>query len=283
MSTLLAVNRRSFAVLKIIRFAEQERLRVLIMYKRILLLVSFVACFFSLHAQDTARTGDSETNILYRNEAAGGLTLHSDGFGITFHRGWHVTGYKKRLLDIEAVSMRHPKQYKQPNPYYQDSRPFYFGKLNFAYFLRGGYGKQNILYSKAEQSGVEVRYNYYFGVDLAITKPVYLDVLVDDPIDSTKIIDTRKYDPNDPYQQAVENIYGPGPYFMGFDQMRFYPGVYGKLALSFEYAGWQHRVTALETGIVVDAFPKAVPIMAFYPNDHLFFNFYITLIWGEKW
>ena len=146
--------------------------------------------------------------------------------------------------------------------------------------MRGGFGKQNVIFSKGERSGVEVRYNYYAGVDLGITKPVYLDIL---PNDSSTEIVTKAYDPNDPEQRDVANIYGPGPYFMGFDKLKVYPGVYGKFAISFEYGGWQQKVTALETGIVVDYFPKAIPIMAFNKNENLYFNFYFSFMWGGKW
>lgn len=242
--------------------------------------------FFSglLFAQDSTRVAQDDVTILYRNEAEGGLNIHSSGFGITFRRAWHQTGYKKKLLDIDFVSVRHPKQYKQPNPYYPDSRPFFYGKLNFVYLLRTGVGRQHTLFSKAERSGVEVRSNYCAGLDLGITKPVYLEILVDDPYDSlAKVIDTRRYDPNDPQQQAVENIYGPGPYFNGLGKLSIYPGIYGKLALSFEYAGWQQKVTALEAGVVVDYFPKAIPIMAYNKNENLYVNFYLSLLWGGKW
>ncbi len=195
-----------------------------------------------------------------------------------------MTGYKKKLLDIDFVSLRDPKQYKQANPYYPDSKPYFFGKLNFAYILRGGYGRQNIIFSKGERSGVEVRYNYYFGLSLGITKPVYLDILVDNPFDSlTKIIETKRYDPNDPVQQVQENIYGPGPYFSGLDQLSIYPGGYGKFAFSFEYAGWQQKITAIETGVVVDAYASGIPIMANGKANNIFFNFYVSLIWGGKW
>lgn len=246
--------------------------------------VALVCFLFSINcgfAQDTVRVAAAaeEVNILYRNEAAGGITVHSNGFGVNFKRGWHLTGYKKQMLDIEFVSMRHPKQYKQANIFYADAKPFFFGKLNFAYFLRTGYGRQNVIYSKGERSGVEVRYNYYVGGTLGITKPVYLDV-----IDSTRRgFVTEKYDPNDPIQQQPENIIGPGPYFQGFDELKIYPGGYAKFAISFEYAGWQQKVTALETGVVVDVFPKRIPIMAQIENNWLYFNFYIALIWGGKW
>jgi hypothetical protein len=252
-------------------------------------IINLLVLFFSFLtlnsiAQDSTSVGNDDTNILFRNEAEGGLVLHSNGFGITFKRGWHLTGYKKRMLDIDFVSLRDPKQYKLPNPFYPDSKPYYFGKLNFAYILRGGMGRQNVIFSKGERSGVEVRYNYYFGLSLGITKPVYLDILVDNPYDSlTKIIETRKYDPNDPDQQVQENIYGPGPYFSGMDQLSFYPGGYGKFAITFEYAGAQQKVTALEAGVVVDAYARSLPIMANDYQHNVFFNFYISLMWGGKW
>jgi hypothetical protein len=146
-------------------------------------LLSAVQCF----SQDSVRIEKSDVTILYRNEAEGGINIHSNGFGITFKRGWHLTGYKKHMLDIDFVSLRDPKQYKlaSQNP---DAKPFFYGKLNFAYILRSGYGRQNILFSKGEKSGVEVRYNYYGGLSVGITKPVYLDILVLNPYDTSTYI-----------------------------------------------------------------------------------------------
>ena len=246
------------------------------------LLFFFLFLCLKTFAQDSTRIANDDVTILFRNEAEGGINIHSNGFGLTFKRGWHLTGYKKQMLDIDFVSLRDPKQYKLSN--YPDSKSFFYGKLNFAYILRGGYGIQNIIFGKAERSGVEVRYNYYFGLSLGITKPVYLDILVENPFDpQTKLIDTRQYDPNDPDQQQKENIYGPGPYFNGLDHLSIYPGGYGKFALSFEYAGWQDKITAIETGVVIDAYARAIPIMATGNKNNFFFNFYISLIWGGKW
>jgi hypothetical protein len=251
---------------------------------RILFLVCLLLFSLQSVAQDSTRIENDDVTILFRNEAEGGIIVHSNGFGLTFKRGWHLTGYKKQMLDIDFVSLRDPKQYKLANPNYPDSKPFFFGKLNFAYILRTGYGRQHIIFGKGERSGVEVRYNYYAGISLGITKPVFIDIVVDNPFDSlTKIIETRKYDPNDPAQQIPEDIYGPGPYFDGMDQLSFYPGGYGKIAISFEYAGWQQKITAIETGIVVDVYPKSIPIMANDKKNNIFFNFYICLLWGGKW
>lgn len=248
--------------------------------------------FFSLISLSvSAQSNDNITfkediPVLYRKEAEGGITVHSNGFGLNFKKGWHKTGYKKEMLDIEFVSMRHPKQYKLANPYFDNSKPFFYGKLNFAYMLRAGYGRQNIIFSKGERSGVEVRYNYYIGFSLGITKPLYLDVIV--PYDSIPYIITKRYDPSDPLMQSPTYIFGPGPYFSGFDQLQLYPGGYGKFGFSFEYAGWHNKVTAIEVGVIADAHPKAIPIMSENPNkgilnNKVLFNLYLTLLWGGKW
>lgn len=234
-------------------------------------------------AQEKLSSADKDAVILYKNEASGGLNIHSNGWGFTFRRGWHLTGYKKHLLEFDLVSMRHPKQYKQANPYFQNSKPFYFGKLNYVFLLRGGYGRQNILYSKGERSGVEVRYHYGIGPVLAIAKPVYLKVVVTrPPNDSIYFEEIRQYTADDPLL-SPENINGPGPFFKGFDKIKLYPGGWGRFSLSFEYAGWHEKITAIETGVIVDYFPTAVPIMAFNKNQNMMVNFYISLLWGKKY
>jgi len=254
------------------------------------------AFILSLHvcAQDSARVsspapvpvnGDDDVTILYRHEASGGITVHSNGWGVTFKAGKHVTGFRKRMLDFEIISMSHPKEFRSTNPYYDGAKSFIYGKLNHVFLLRGGWGYQNIIFGKGERSGVEVRYNYYGGIDLGLAKPVFLDILEnnpDNPSDSFKIVVTKQYDPNDP-DQTLDNIYGSSSFFTGFGKMKLYPGVYGKFAISFEYAGWQRKIAALETGVMVDFFPHAIPIMAYNKNENVYFNFYISILWGGKW
>jgi len=226
--------------------------------------------------------GDDDATILYRYEASGGVTIHSNGWGVTFKSGKHITGFRKRILDFEFISMKHPKEYRITNPY-DGAKSFIYGKLNDVFIARAGWGYQNIVFSKGERNGVEIRYNYYGGFDLGITKPIFLDILENDPFnDSLRIVVTKQYDPKDP-EQSVDNIYGSSSFFTGFDKMKIYPGVYAKFAVSFEYAGWQRKIAAIETGMVADYFPNAIPIMAFNKYDNLYFNFYVSVLWGGKW
>jgi hypothetical protein len=257
--------------------------------KLFLFALSFLFCSVYSFAQDSAMVkrpapldGDDDVTILYRKEASGGITIHSNGWGLTFKSGKHVTGFRKRILDFEFLTMKHPKEFRSPS-LYDGGNSFIYGKLNYVFFLRGGWGYQNILFSKGERSGVEIRYNYYGGVDLGLTKPVYLDIREDNPNNHDfDILVSKRYDPNDP-EQDISNIYGASSFFKGFGEMSLHPGVYGKFAISFEYAAWQQKIAAIETGFMLDYFPKAIPIMAYNENPNLFFNFYISILWGAKW
>jgi hypothetical protein len=243
---------------------------------------------FNIFAQDSTMVvrpaspeGDEDITILYRKESSGGITVHSNGWGLTYKSGKHVTGFRKRILDFEFLTMKHPKEVSTPSPY-DNSKSFIYGKINYVFFFRGGWGYQNILFSKGERSGVEIRYNYYGGIDLGLAKPVYLDFLSRNPNNAEySALVTKRYDPDDP-SQTIDSIYGAASFFKGFGEISFHPGVYGKFAVSFEYAAWQQKIAALETGVMLDYFPNAIPMMAYNKYPNLFFNFYISILWGAK-
>ena len=65
--------------------------------------------------------------------------------------------------------------------------------------------------------------------------------------------------------------------------MRFHPGGYAKLGLTFEYADLDDDIKAIETGVTVDVYPKVIPIMATAKNQQVYVNLYINFLWGRKW
>ena len=48
----------------------------------------------------------------------------------------------------------------------------------------------------------------------------------------------------------------------------------------FEYAGWQQKVTAIETGVVIDVYPKSLPLMADSKKNS--FLIFMCLCCGEQ-
>ncbi|MEO8148976.1 MAG: hypothetical protein ABI723_15120 [Bacteroidia bacterium] len=216
--------------------------------------------------------------LLYRNEVKYGLTIHSAGVGFGFRRGFHITGNSKRIIEGELITMKSEKEIKTVNPYYDNAKAYVYGKLNTLMIFRAGFGTQRILYGKSERGGIEVQFNYSGGFSLGLAKPVYLDV-VTDPLNQFNI-QTVKYDPT---KYFVEDIVGRGPLFKGIDEIKAYPGLYGKLGFAFDWNSKDDRISSLETGVMIDGYFKEVPIMAFRKNNEVFVNFYITFLFGKKW
>ena len=249
---------------------------------RYLALIVLFTCAARAAGQQTVY---DETRILYKKELHGGILAHGDGWGINFFHGKHRTAKSRRMLGIEIVGMKHPKEIKSYNPYYEDSRGYFYGKLNSLLMLRPGYGRKHRITEKIRKSGVELNYVWAIGPALALLKPVYLQIghRIDErdgpPYDS--IVEERY----DPQKHFANNIFGRASWFRGFNEMGIRPGVFGRLALNFEYAGDNTGIRALEVGTTVDAFPDVVPIMAEVEgvvNKRFFLEFYLALHFGSK-
>lgn len=260
------------------------------MIKKYLILFLVLLASVSVFAQEnTIReedkdllSEDSDTEILLKHEASGGLVLHSNGWGFIFRKGTHATAKKKRMWEVEVVSMKHPKEFKSVNPYFENAKGYIYGKQNSLLVLRGGYGHQRVLYHKEDRKngGVEVRYHYYGGASLGLTKPVYLEILVPTSVPFEFTLVTEKYNPDEHY---IDNIYGKAPFAKGLGEIKIYPGIYLKSGVSFEYASRQDNVRTIEAGVVVDGYYKKIPIMALTDNKQVFLSFYVNIQFGAKW
>jgi len=81
----------------------------------------------------------------------------------------------------------------------------------------------------------------------------------------------------------IDSISGKGPLVDGLGEMKVYPGFYAKANLSFEYAPYSNKVKAIETGVIFDYYPKALPIMAQNPAENFIITLYVGFVFGKKW
>ena len=265
------------------------------MKKSTLIHFLFLALFGTLSvvdgsAQDNIATGitpttkqNDDAQLLYRNEQEFGALIHSSGWGVNYRRGKHITGYKKRTLELEIVTVKHPKEIKTQ---VQDigTKGYFYGKQFSVLFLRGGYGYHKIITGKSDRRGVELRLVTLGGPVIALAKPIYLDIWYPDPHNSYPYVDIRseRYDPLNS-RHTPDFIVGRSGYFRGFSEMNFFPGAFLKLGLSFEHSNLDDDIKLLEVGATVDAFYKTIPIMANTKNNQVYLGFYLNIMFGKKW
>ncbi len=219
-----------------------------------------------------------DNKILFRKEWSCYLLAHTGGWGFGYRNGKHKTYLRKRMWEAEFVTMKHPKE-KRVVSEYENNRSFIYGKLNSLYIFRGAYGVQRVLNGKPYWGGVELRWFMYGGVSLGITKPVYLYIVKLNEETGLYDVVVERFNPE---EHNIQQIYGRGSFFKGFDHLGFYPGVYGKTGLNFEYGADDQLLKSLECGATLDYYPLAVPMMAFTPKQNLFLSLYISFHLGKR-
>ena len=223
--------------------------------------------------------GNDSIKILLKKENSFSVNIHTQGLGAGYRWGHHLTAYKKLMYDGEFVIMKHPKEIKSLYPIDQNSKSYFYGKLNNFYILRAGTGIQKVVNSKPYWGGVELRFFYFGGLSIGITKSVYLYIWNYSPADQTAVITIEKYDPS---KHDIDNIYGRAPFTYGLGEIRFHPGIYGKIGFNFEFGQNDEKTRSLEIGLNVDAFPKAIPIMAFNNKNYVFTTVYLSYNFGKR-
>ncbi|MCU0436071.1 MAG: hypothetical protein MUC87_21620 [Bacteroidia bacterium] len=229
-----------------------------------------------------------EIGALYRFQESGGIMVHSNGLGIHYQRGKFLTGYSKGFFEIQLANFRHPKEVKAENPGFDNSKGYFYGKLNSLFMLRPGVGYQKVIYTRPRQRGVEVSYVTFAGVSLGLLKPVYLIIARDVPNQIRYQPVTERYDPA---QHFTDNIIGRAPFSRGLAELSVVPGVYGRAGLNFDFYNRVpedqergiEKVRTLETGICIDAYAKRMPLMANEQNKPVLLTVYLALSYGRKW
>ncbi len=249
-------------------------------------ILTFVLCIFiAFHVNAQKKQQPFEeidtilNKVILRKEIMGGVTVNTQGWGVLFRKGYNATAFKKNLWEVEFVGVRAKKQVRVNfyGGYYSNANSYVYGKLNKVYVLRGGLGQQYLLNREPYWGGVELRFTYYGGLSMGIAKPIFLYIINQNNYYETT---SEKYNPE---EHIYYYIYGRAPFIDGIGQTKFYPGVYLKTGLNFEYGEYNTTVKSLEIGAIFDGYVFPIPIMAFQNKHYYFFNLYINLTFGKRY
>lgn len=233
-----------------------------------------------LHAQIDAEYDTIGDNLLMRKEMNGSIILHTNGWGLGFRVGKSENIFKKWMFEANLLEMKDRKEIKSINPFFTNTRSYYYGKLNVIYLLRAGGGMQHMLNRKPYNGGVELRAFYSGGLSVAFAKPVYLNIIKIDEASYRYITVVEQYDPDSHFP---DNIYGRASFLKGFNQLKPYPGIYAKAGLNVDFGTLNQKPKTVEAGIALDLYAKPVPVMAFQDPNYFFLTLYISVGIGKRY
>lgn len=242
-------------------------------------------CLGSISTQaqfDTEFSDTSEYQVLYNRLRTFGIVAHSLGLGVQYRTGKRITYFKSRILEFSFVTVRSHKQVRVQNLIDPNARRYIYGKLNEAFFLRGGFSWKKLLNRKPYWGGVELRLIYGGGITVGIAKPYYLYTayLHEGPGNVWyREIKTERFSLDN---QQWDYIYGRAPFTKGFGEITLHPGLYGKLGLNFEFGKKHERIQAFEIGAALDVLPTGLSIMANNPEQIFFPTVYLSFTFGKR-
>lgn len=264
--------------------------------KQLLILLSALAFSVAAFAQETTRPtkksrkdekrakinaqikAEEEGVIAYKKHYAFGIKLTSDGYGLSFEKGYSKSVKTATLFQFEISERKHQKEEKRTNPLAPAS-PFIYGKINFFYPIKLGVQKQFLLGNKSNKNGVSISANVGGGITLGLLRAYEIEVdkagkrtfIRYDSPDSLLFINSF----NDP------SVSGPG-LGKGWSHLKLTPGLYVKPGVRFDYGRYNDLVSALEVGVAAEFYSKKIPQMFDNKQKQFFFSAYITVLFGKR-
>jgi len=258
------------------------RLRPLL---RIVMLMLFGACAFSLSAQQIDIQSDNdkpiEERIVYSHQDDFHIAIHSQGFAIGFSIGRIKTIDRTTSWQFEVASLHALKEIKTINVSTYNTRPYIYGKLNSTYDIRVGYGESRRIFGKPYWGGVETRWTYEAGVSLALLKPYYYYVLVYHPTSTgyEEVVEEQTFDQRDDWVEII----GKAAFTKGIGQTKFSPGAHASVGLNFDFGKSSTRVRSLNVKAIAEGFPLGVRIMDGQRIPWFYLTLHLSYHWGSRY
>jgi hypothetical protein len=262
--------------------------------KKSLILITLFAFSFSAFAQETKKPkqksrkeqkrdrinaqikAEEEGVIAYRKHFAVGIKLISDGYGVSFEKGYSKSVKKTTLFQLEISERKHQKELKQSNNSILVSSPFIYGKINFFYPVKLGVQKQFLLGNKSNKNGVSITANIGGGLALGLLRPYELEV------DKNGTATYVRYDSEDSLLFKTGTVIsGPG-FSRGWNHLKMTPGLYVKPGLRFDYGRYNDLLAAIEVGLAAEFYSKKIPQMWDNKQNQFFFSAYFTVLFGKR-
>ena len=257
--------------------------------KRIVVLIIFLPILVFSQVQDLTQNKNLRLKgIVFKNEYSVEAKLNTLGFSLGVNKGKILSYHTTKYYHFEIGYLKSSKEKKGNlvitglNIY----NKYIFGKRNYFFPVRLGMGRKIFLSEKDTNKGVAVGYSLEGGVDIAVLKPYYLDVKYSTDGNIAYLKSIRYTEENHDIFIDENLIYDRGPFFKGFNHISLVPGIHFNAAAHFAIKAFERPVFAFETGVMIDAYIKRVPIMVEtdgFKNNFVFINIFLNIQLGRRW
>lgn len=199
--------------------------------------------------------------------------------------------HKRRTIwQLYFSEIKNEKEIKQQGTdasytYLGKSKPYIFGKINNAYTLQLGYGKEQMLFPSLMDGNLSVSIRYLAGPTLAMLKPYYLNLIyVDYNPDATAHIQTERYGINNAKQFLnAGNILGKERWSKGLTEIKYIPGLFGELYFAIEPDRPKAFIKTIMIGANAAFYASKIEIMADRKAYAYQASFFVGLGLGKRW
>ena len=216
--------------------------------------------------------------LIYRKQNIFGLQGRTNGYGFFYELGQMKSNRKTNTYRIDITEIKHQKEEKSQSAGLVFGNPYIYGKINHFYQATLGFGQQYILGQKGNKNGVAVSAIFNGGLALGLLRPYYVEVV--DPMSGDA--KTIRYSKADSSLFLGPSIIGGGGFGKGWSEIKMKPGAFVKTALRFDYGRFNEVVSGIEAGLCIEFYGSKIPIMIDQKDRQMFFQGYISILFGRR-
>ncbi|HTR30957.1 MAG TPA: hypothetical protein VMH27_16920 [Puia sp.] len=221
---------------------------------------------------------EEEGDLIFNRQNVFGIRLATDGYGLSFEKGYFRTPTRTFLWDFELNEKHSQKEHHVSAGDGFDFSSVVPYKLNNLYEFKVSVGQQILIGGKGNKNGVAVSAIYAGGLSLGMLKPYYITVQNAVSYASNQMT----------YAQFAKDtilgdeVAGAAGFLVGWDNLTVKPGVNGRQAMRFDYGRLNQTVAAIEVGLTEEFYFGKMPIMYLVPAKQFFFNAYVSILFGGR-
>lgn len=242
--------------------------------KRILLLCSlftglFPALLSEIKAQNTEDWNYEQTFVYGVNLNSNGGLIGGLGARYSIQTAKNDNVYHSFSLEITDV--KHPKEQRTASLITGEF--FVPGKQNYLFVVRPQYGREVVLFRKAQDRGVQINAIGAVGPTIGLVAPYLIEYQFPRGFPRTE-----PYDPE--IHTSFDKVLGSGSVGESLSSASINPGLSFKASLVLEVSAFKNSLMGIESGLMLDAFSKEIVIMPFAENTAVFSSVFVTIFYG---